>query len=369
MVSRVEHPPVASPAVADALQIARYRRADRDDVLAFIGSVASARHRDRLAAQWAWKYDANPFGDDPDPYLLLLKDGERIVGTIADVPVRVWVGGAARLVTCTCDLLVHPEQRLRGLSRVLIEQNVADHPVTFAWTNAASARACERDTSRSHRVHPLVLPLDRAALAPLLAGRSWPVRAGSRLAALASGAVGHRPRRPRRDGIRVSEITAFDARFDDLWRRQATPARVMVVRDRSYLDWRFARRPDVRYAILAALAGEALLGYLVLRTAGRSGIRWGYLVDFLVEAPAAWTALVDAALERFHGEGVALAACTALAPAHQRALYRRGFFQWRWASPGFFYLRVNRPEPVWREFADVRRWFATMGDGDLEMSF
>jgi hypothetical protein len=48
-------------------------------------------------------------------------------------------------------------------------------------------------------------------------------------------------------------------------------------------------------------------------------------------------------------------------------LYRYGFLPWFWGPPSYFC--VNFMLPDLRVFEDLRQWFVTMGDGDLETSF
>jgi hypothetical protein len=59
--------------------------------------------------------------------------------------------------------------------------------------------------------------------------------------------------------------TDFDAGFDDLWRRCASGARCIAVRDRNFLEWRFGSQPGHRYRVFAVKArtGGTLEAYFV----------------------------------------------------------------------------------------------------------
>ena len=52
----------------DQFRIVRYRAEDRERVLRFIGAVRSPQLAERLVRQWNWKYDANPFNREYAQY-------------------------------------------------------------------------------------------------------------------------------------------------------------------------------------------------------------------------------------------------------------------------------------------------------------
>jgi hypothetical protein len=134
------------------------------------------------------------------------------------------------------------------------------------------------------------------------------------------------------------------------------------------LNWRFVARPDATYTRLVATCGSDVVGYLILRSAEKDGVRWGYLVDFLVEgpSPSLLALLIDEAVERLRKERAVAVMSFASAPAYQRALSRQGFYLWPWGSRASLYTRVEPPDPTWQAFQDVRQSFWTMGDGDLD---
>lgn len=114
-------------------------------------------------------------------------------------------------------------------------------------------------------------------------------------------------------GVTITQMVTFDQWGDALWQRVCRDYPVMVVRDQPYLNWRFACRPDARYTLLVATRGPDLVGYLVLRSTERARVRWGYLVDFLVEGSSSslFALLVEEAVECLRRERVAIISCLA----------------------------------------------------------
>ena len=132
---------------------------------------------------------------------------------------------------------------------------------------------------------------------------------------------------------------------------------------------RFVCRPDVRYTILAATRGTEVAGYLVLRLADKANVRWGYVVDFLVENRSGplISLLLDHAVEQLRREGAKGVSCRVIRPPYRRRLYRHGFLPVLWGPRGYLRVDFASADPGAKEFQDPRRWFVTMGDGDIEM--
>jgi hypothetical protein len=60
-------------ALADTLQVVRYKQSDRDAVFALLRAAYSRAASGRVIRQRGWKYDANPYKRDGEPYLFLVK--------------------------------------------------------------------------------------------------------------------------------------------------------------------------------------------------------------------------------------------------------------------------------------------------------
>jgi hypothetical protein len=187
---------------------------------------------------------------------------------------------------------------------------------------------------------------------------------GQRLADLASRSV-------EVSGVTVSRVDTFDDRFDALWERARWNYSILLIRDRRYLQWRFMERPDARYTTFIVTRGLDLVGYLVMRSTEKSGTRWGYIVDFLVDdrSVSLFALLVRHGIEQLRQESIKAIGCRAVTPPFRRALYRQGFVR-GWSGPrGYLRINAETTHPRADLLLDARLWFVTMGDGDLEMTF
>ena len=88
---------------------------------------------------------------------------------------------------------------------------------------------------------------------------------------------------------------------------------IQLVRDRAFLEWRFAQRPDTDYTILAAEGeGARLRGYAVLNSGEMFGLRVGFILDLAAAGNDAASALVRHALQGFREQNVDAAGCLML---------------------------------------------------------
>ena len=345
-------------AKSNALHLLRYEKPYRKEIFAFLRTIYSRGESDRLIHQWDWKYDANPFNHHPEPYILLLKDGTKIVGMLGSILLRVSVGGRECWVTHACDLVVHPGYRGQGLSRGILGQYIADSPMGFGWANELSHRAAAPiSTWGSVRLTPLVKPMDFDQLLQKVTGNRLLSRWGGLMATGARHLIRPLRRQPAPVGVTITPGATFDQRFDALWKRVCQDYPVMVVRDQPYLNWRFVCRPDAKYTLLMATKGPDLVGYLVLRLAERGGLRWGYLVDFLVEnrSSSLLALLVEKAVESLRKQRVAIISCLATTPFCRRTLYRQGFYPWHWGPHAYFGSRVDLSDSTLQGFRDARQ--------------
>ncbi len=353
----------------DSFSIARYDERDRDEVFALLRETLPPPASERLIRQWHWKFDRNPFNPEGRPYILLLKDGSRLIAMLGTIPLRAVINGVERSVSHSCDWVLRTEYRSRGTGRPLVHRLRTERPLRFSWQNVLSHRSLRHSRGTYARMFPLVRPLDLGRIVAQGTGSSALARGSAALAAVARRLISIRPGQMGNGDVRITPLVSFDERFDDLWRRVQPHYRVIVVRDRAYLQWRFGERPDVHYVILGALRGAELAGYVILRGADAGGL--GFLTDFLVEPGGARTlsSLVKAAIEWLRRDGATAVGCRASLAAHRHTLYAHGFLPFFWGQRGYVHAVAETSRSEAESFEDFRQWYLTMGDGDLEMAF
>lgn len=168
-------------------------------------------------------------------------------------------------------------------------------------------------------------------------------------------------------GVRTRIAERFDERVDALWDRVKDRHKVICVRDRRYLDWRF-RKPGADYRIILAEKGGELAGYAVtLARRGKDAME-GYLVDVLTDGtPGAASVLVRRSILELLSQKADFALCWRVSDTEvSRALAEAGFVEREDYFPRVnhvFYIRdpERADEAILKEQSN---WYVTMADSD-----
>ncbi|MCJ7565520.1 MAG: GNAT family N-acetyltransferase [Candidatus Aminicenantes bacterium] len=325
-----------------------------------------------------WLYDQNPGGQAIE---FVTKTGTLVTGHCAGVPLKFKIGAVVRPGCLAVNGMTHPDYRGRGIFFRLYGEVTArcaksGIDLTFGYPNSNSLGACLHHLNyREIGDLPLwILPFNLPrvlAVEKSKKGILWRAcaRLGNPFLRLAVSVI--RPRRKSRS-MTIEKITEFSAEFDAFWESVKDDFTHILVRDRDFLDWRFAHHPTRRYEIFTARLDGRLIGFLVGSVTKIENLLWGMIVDLLVaDSPEGKTAavlLASAFLREARSRGAALVGCLMLKrrPA-AKALRRNGFLVCpRRLLPRRFpiLLSWNASEPAPAGLFDTASWFITLGDFD-----
>lgn len=337
-----------------------------------------------LRSEWneafvAWKYFDNPAGR---VYGRCAELEGRTVAIYGNIPLRLKVAGKTFTAAQAVDAVVAKELRRHGLFITLSRQtsqemDEAGVVLTYALPNSVSQAGVLGPLAWSSvgSIPRYVKLLDRDAVSKTT-GRTGPSRwlsdAILRAASLASAV---RTREPRDEGIRVEEVSAFDERVDHLWEKAAAEFPIAVVRDCTYLNWRYVQNPLGSYTILAAMRLDQLVGFAVLGWRDMQSRGAVAIVEFLVEPgdAQAGRALLQDITARGRQAKASQLQCWML---RHHAFYRRlleqsGFLYWpsrfvpgllRYTTP--FVIRERPYNALPCNPQVLGNWYVTMGDHD-----
>jgi GNAT superfamily N-acetyltransferase len=233
-----------------SIQVVPYDEADRPELFRLMREVWGSYLSDE---EWDWWFSGRRL-------ITLARDDGRVVGVACMSFYRVHVDGEELEVPVPLHVATDPAYRGRGIFARLEEENerrAADEaPVALTFPNAASRRVF----------------VGRLGWSDLRWPRVWVTLA--------------RGRAPR--GVEV--VREFGPEADELWRRVAPLYGNGLVRDRRYLNRRFAESPR-DYTCLAADDGAAVVGRRTTR-----GVTVAYLAELVAAPGAATRRLVRAAL-------------------------------------------------------------------------
>ena len=336
-----------------------YRPEDRSELDTLLRRVFGDSWAEASARRWDWQYRRNPHSREPR--IWVARDGPRVVGQYATMPVKVSVRGRELDGSWGMDVAVAPERQRQGLGEVLFQTWDQHSGASLGLgLSAASYRLFQK--LRWPDVGPLpclVKPLTARAFART----SAPAIVNSAIALVAQPVVRLLRGRAPTDAT-IRHVEHFDSRFTDLWERVAPRFDLAVRRDANYLEWKFVELPHLRYSIVASDRGGSVDGYAVFRhDAGR---RVTALVDFLVDPddPSTFAALLHVAEAEARAAGSHKIRAFAMNAAFRRTMHANGYFRVR--STIQFVAKVNAVAVDRQFYRDTRRWHVTLGDSDQD---
>ncbi len=269
---------------APKYDIRPFRAGDEEGILATFNLVFGENDPGfvpRTRAEWDWAFAKNPAGQR----IWVAECAGEIAAQCAALPYRVHVDGRDTSFTQGVDSMVHPEHR-KGLRR----------PGLYVET-----------------AYPFFRQFGGHGGDLLHYG--WPIEPAWRIGRtfldyeIVRTQVVHA--READDGPRelpreVERITRFGPDADALYLRCRAAFGASVIRDASYLNWRFLERPGVRYSVLGVRGPDRTLrGYAVYRRSDRPFEGAGLIMDWLVpdDEPEVGELLRDAVLAQARADG------------------------------------------------------------------
>lgn len=235
---------------------------------ALIALRNATRKSPQTEGYFDWKYFGRPNGADST--IVLAKDAEhRPIGACSVTPHHVVINNRTHYIGKIEDVSVATEWRGRGVATRMFEYL----PHCEATKGVAAFAVLPNKEASGPLLHAGWRPVSAIEryVKILRPGRELQSRIPSRylpdapfllIDFAASMLSGDRYRKPP-DGYRGGLVEAFDERFDPLWHAAGKSGCVIPLRDRGYLQWRYAHHPTIQHHIFALVRGAALAGYLV----------------------------------------------------------------------------------------------------------
>jgi hypothetical protein len=249
----------------------------------------------RSMSQWRWEFMDNTFDRTPIPFVCA-KDGDRIVGTQAFIPIRMIDREGVFWTAKSEATLVDPDYRGQHIFEKMYEvlfHYAEEHEFAYIWGFTPAIKAFTRlQFEIPGETQQLYLPYSARSVTPMIRKlpSSGPGDTRDRLKAAALGVVTtaarilsstrfaltrHAP--PSGLDIRIMEepderAGALCDRFINQW------GGTTIYRDSQYLRWRLFENPYVKSVVKGIYDGDDLLGWVAF-TLGDDGL--GYLVDIL----------------------------------------------------------------------------------------
>jgi len=213
---------------------------DVNDVLHLYEQVFGKAANQEL---WEWKY-LPPWTKQAYAWIGVA-DGQ-VIGHMGAVPLRGQVDGKEVLFFQFGDIMVNPDYRSRIIymqlsPAKLIEEIRSEHPqaVIYGFTSHKLARFYAWFTS----------PYSNTSVE----------LAEDRIVRLSQEPCNE----PDLSQFKVCQWSWNAPELDDVWQQQKDTVRVGLVRDRTYLEWRYANHPALKYCLFGIYYRKKTVGWLV----------------------------------------------------------------------------------------------------------
>jgi len=361
-------PPQSAAEPPDRVGVEGYTPGIDDEVVAFQKAAWPRRRADWVQPRWRWMTVDSAVRLGIAPRLWLYRHEGAIAGYTGAIPVRVKIGGDIRDSAWLVDTMVLEAYRAKAVGSRIMVQAHEDLPFALSLGQTADMREVQERLGWQR-----VAPLETAQLLirpeNVLKGKlPWPAAVAAGLGLRASSAV--RDLLRERPQARVNEIDRFDERHDRLWHEVAPSLTCAVVRDASYLNWKYVDQPGQEFLRLEIVDGGTVTGVAVLMFREADDV-YQYRRAFLVDLVAPLTdesrlaQVIEAANAAAADRGADAPSCLHIGSALTDALRRHGF---RLREPERYLLIAPGGLEPWAldTALSADSWFVTHGDSDID---
>jgi acyl carrier protein len=356
------------PASIAGSETVGYQPELEDDIFRFQAQAWPHRSPHLIPARWRWMFVESAHRLGRTPIVWVHRDNGAIVGHMGAIPVALKIGSEVRETAWCVETMVLESHRSRAVgSRLMLD---ARETLPFALSLGQTSemrQICLRlgwKQIAPLQVAQLLVRPENVLKGKLPGPAAWAAGLGLR-AAVAARSLLHRPVH-----LHTREVTRFDERHDRLWRESSHDMTCAVVRDASYLNWKYVEQPGQEFVRLEVIDGDttrAVAVWMFREPDAAYKYRRAYLVDLVApladEAMA--TQVIRAACAVPTERGADALLCMHIGQRLTRALRECGFTL---RDPERFLL-VD-PGPLTGEALEqalsADNWFVTQGDSDIE---
>lgn len=318
-----------------------------------------------------WKIKQNPVRSG---FVDLAVSGDLIVSSVTVTPKPVWYKGEKVAAGEIGDTYTHPQFQRRGILVALINNiKVRAHnsglSLIYGLPNEQSRPAYEKKCN--FLSHPHLRLATATCLFNAVKIAADKIRWLPRPAFIVfNGCVnlflktlqGFWIIAGKLTGLSVTLAERPDPGHDDLWERCKQQNEASLIRDRSYLQFRFFDHPLAKYRFYEARKNGVLQGYLVSRSQKAGGRMNGIIADWFYDrrSPLIFLALLNRTLREGFHDGVDLYTTWVNGSRAEKWLLRLSGFLIRKNQP----LIIHR-NPAGQKILDCPdRWHFTVADSD-----
>ena len=367
----------------------KYKDGDEQKIFELLKTAFGGWHS---LEYWKWWYKKNPAGS---PIVWLAEHDKKIIGHYGIIPMRMKVGNTYMTGSFSCNAATHPKHQGKGVFSSIVNRCYLDAaenniPFTYGFANTNLGPTYKRYEWRGHIcfMDHLVKVLDWETLLSRYIHNKFLVRVAAQMLGKIPKSRARAKSNSVNESLKIERIGCFDERINKFWEEISKHFRIIVIRDQSYLNWRYIDHPEYEYTIYIAVKDNRILGYIVLGARQYENLRMGIIVDILGFQNHCNVVgyLIQRALKFFEEHDVDLVDCMISEKHPYKAILRKaGFFTIPRFIPSSLlalYATINlRGSSIDEKaaylqalllsqnyfFLEKKNWFMMYGDGNVDV--
>jgi hypothetical protein len=351
--------------------LVRYTRALDDELFAFQRQAFPTRRADWVEPRWRWMFERSAERLGVEPMVWLYRGKQGIVAQQGGIPVRLHTHAGERVTGWFVETMVLEQARGKAVGPMLVAKARQDLPFNLSLGQTEQMRQLQYSLGwkRVADLETLVFVLNGAkAVAGKVPAAVGPV-AGAALG-VSQTARWWRGRLRSASMFTNTPVERFGRSHDELWAAVRPEYPVAVVRDASYLNWKYVEQPGQDFTRLEVRRDGKVAAVIVLGIVEPDGVyrtRRAFVNDIVVNPNAdrdVWAAF-EAARSQARARGADLLLFDIINPALVDKALAFGFV--RRAPTRVLLIATGEPAtPVEQLALDGSNWLITRGDSDID---
>ena len=358
----------------EKILVRAYKEGDEKNILKLQSSVLNIEDLLSFKKKWVWQFKKNPNNHKKSiPFTCIVTISNRIIGAIETMPVNIKIGDKKFRGAWLVGNSVSSEYQGRGIGTLMqdyIEKNGNfDILLSLGSTEAAYHLLKKLDWDVGYFGYKVaILNLEELIKMNSIVLR-FIIHPLSNLYGLFFRLYSIIRNNRSIYKYKLVTIKCFDNRFDKLLVNAINYYPITVIRDRSYLNWRYIDCPHRSYVIYSAEKNNEVCGFIILKIAKKNGLKTGFIVDLFFDHSKkdVLINLLNKAMDKFYKSKVSLV--TILNPnAKFKSTFNRYGFLFNYNSKKRLMCKVISQKVDTRLLHDMKKWNITKGDSDSDLN-
>ncbi len=353
--------------------IRTYEKGDEKGIFKLIKAVYPEKKYDweKWIRGWNWMYMNNPIGDSK---IWVADHNGKIVGSRSVFLVKIKIGNETIMASQNSGLMTHPNYRRQGIFSTLEKKSFDQLKgdgigITYSFPSSMSYPIYMKSGLffNIHALQTMIRPFNLENILKRRIKNKFLLKIYAVIGYLFINMFYRTKKPPEVDDLTISQISSFDDRINDFWKKISNDYEIMVIRNKEYLNWRYVDVPNVEYTIYLAEERGEICGYIVLGCAEQDQLS-GHIMDIIgpLNRPEIIHSLLSEAIKYFKEKKVDAIFCKMIADKIFYKIFRKnGFVPTRFITKSRFIVRINSPEISEAYLKNKENWFIQLGDSDF----